>query len=34
MIYEQPIVYEVGEINRPTLLIIGQADRTVVGKNR
>src|ERR1035437_59571 len=34
MIYEQPIVYEVGEISRPTLLIIGQADRTVVGKNR
>ena len=29
MIYEQPIVYEVGEISRPTLLIIGQADRTV-----
>jgi len=34
MIYEQPVVYEVGEISRPTLLIIGQADRTVVGKNR
>jgi pimeloyl-ACP methyl ester carboxylesterase len=34
MIYEQPVVYEVGEINRPTLLIIGQDDRTVVGKNR
>jgi pimeloyl-ACP methyl ester carboxylesterase len=34
MIYEQPVVYEVGEIGRPTLLIIGQADRTVVGKNR
>jgi pimeloyl-ACP methyl ester carboxylesterase len=34
MIYEQPIVYELGEISRPTLLIIGQADRTVVGKNR
>jgi pimeloyl-ACP methyl ester carboxylesterase len=34
MIYEQPIVYEVGEISCPTLLIIGQADRTVVGKNR
>ena len=34
MIYEQPIVYEVGDISRPTLLIIGQADRTVVGKNR
>ena len=34
MIYEQPVVYELGEIRRPTLLIIGQADRTVVGKNR
>ena len=34
MIYEQPVVYELGEITRPTLLIIGQADRTVVGKNR
>jgi pimeloyl-ACP methyl ester carboxylesterase len=34
MIYEQPIVYELGEISRPTLLVIGQADRTVVGKNR
>lgn len=33
MIYEQPIVYEVGDITRPTLLIIGQDDRTVVGKN-
>jgi pimeloyl-ACP methyl ester carboxylesterase len=34
MIYEQPVIYEVGEISRPTLLIIGQDDRTVVGKNR
>ena len=34
MIYEQPIVYEVGDITRPTMLIIGQDDRTVVGKNR
>jgi pimeloyl-ACP methyl ester carboxylesterase len=34
MIYEQPIVYELSEISRPTLLIIGQDDRTVVGKNR
>jgi pimeloyl-ACP methyl ester carboxylesterase len=34
MIYEQPVVYELGEISRPTLLIIGQDDRTVVGKNR
>ena len=34
MIYEQPVVYELGEIKRPTLLIIGQDDRTSVGKNR
>jgi pimeloyl-ACP methyl ester carboxylesterase len=34
MIYEQPIIYEVSAISRPTLLIIGQDDRTVVGKNR
>jgi pimeloyl-ACP methyl ester carboxylesterase len=34
MIYEQPVVYELAAISRPTLLIIGQADRTVVGKNR
>lgn len=34
MIYEQPVVYELDEISRPTLLVIGQADRTVVGKNR
>lgn len=34
MIYEQPVVYEMGDIIRPTLLVIGQDDRTVVGKNR
>jgi len=34
MIYEQPVVYELDEISRPTLLIIGQTDHTVVGKNR
>ncbi|WP_428660531.1 alpha/beta fold hydrolase [Runella sp.] len=33
MIYEQPIVYELKDIAVPTLLIIGQADRTVVGKD-
>jgi pimeloyl-ACP methyl ester carboxylesterase len=32
MIYQQPVSYEFGRITRPTLLIIGQADRTVVGK--
>jgi pimeloyl-ACP methyl ester carboxylesterase len=34
MIYEQPVCYEFGNIKVPTLLIIGQADRTIVGKNR
>lgn len=33
MIYEQPVVYSFDSIKAPTLLIIGQADRTVVGKN-
>jgi len=33
MIYEQPVVYGFDSIKTPTLLIIGQADRTVVGKN-
>ncbi|HTE11382.1 MAG TPA: alpha/beta hydrolase [Chitinophagaceae bacterium] len=34
MIYEQPVVYELGRITVPVLLIIGQADRTVVGKDQ
>ena len=34
MIYEQPIVYELDRLSIPSvLLIIGQADRTVVGKD-
>lgn len=33
MIYEQPVVYELQNITVPTLLIIGQTDRTVVGKD-
>lgn len=33
MIYEQPVIYEVTKITIPTLLIIGQADRTIVGKD-
>jgi pimeloyl-ACP methyl ester carboxylesterase len=33
MIYEQPVCYEWDRIRSPTLLIIGQADRTVVGKD-
>lgn len=33
MIYEQPVLYEFKNIAVPALLIIGQADRTVVGKD-
>jgi len=32
MIYQQPVSYEFSRVVVPTLLIIGQADRTVVGK--
>ncbi|WP_324670850.1 alpha/beta hydrolase [Hymenobacter sp. GOD-10R] len=32
MIYQQPVCYEFNRVKAPTLLIIGQADRTVVGK--
>jgi len=34
MIYEQPVCYEFANIKVKTLLVIGQADRTVVGKAR
>jgi len=33
MIYTQPVVYEFENIKTPTLLIIGQLDRTALGKN-
>jgi pimeloyl-ACP methyl ester carboxylesterase len=33
MIYEQPVLYEFSNIKAPVLLVIGQADRTVVGKD-
>lgn len=33
MIYTQPICYEFENIQAPTLLIIGQLDRTALGKN-
>jgi pimeloyl-ACP methyl ester carboxylesterase len=33
MIYEQPVVYELKDITAPTLLIVGEADRTFIGKN-
>jgi pimeloyl-ACP methyl ester carboxylesterase len=34
MIYEQPVCHEFSNIHVKTLLVIGQADRTVVGKAR
>lgn len=34
MIFEQPVIYEVKNLRLPTLLIIGQEDRTVVGKDQ
>ncbi len=34
MIYEQPVVYEFPLLRTPTLLIIGQQDRTALGKAR
>jgi len=34
MIYEQPVCYEFANIKARTLLVIGQADRTVAGKAR
>jgi pimeloyl-ACP methyl ester carboxylesterase len=33
MIYTQPVVYEFADIKAQTLLIIGQLDRTAIGKN-
>jgi len=33
MIFTQPVVYEFPEITAPTLLIIGQRDKTALGKN-
>jgi len=33
MVFTQPVVYEFNQIKVPTLLIIGQLDRTALGKN-
>ncbi len=33
MIYEQPVVYEFKNLSMPVLLIVGQKDRTILGKN-
>ncbi|SFH29085.1 alpha/beta fold hydrolase [Pedobacter insulae] len=32
MIYEQPVVYEFGNLEVPTVLFIGKEDKTIVGK--
>ncbi|HEX8558284.1 MAG TPA: alpha/beta hydrolase, partial [Pyrinomonadaceae bacterium] len=32
--FTQPVVYEFERIRTPTLLVIGQRDRTAVGKDR
>jgi pimeloyl-ACP methyl ester carboxylesterase len=34
MIYEQPVCYQFKNIRVPTLLIVGSADRTIVGKEK
>lgn len=34
MVFTQPVVYEFGDLKAPTLLIIGERDRTAIGKER
>lgn len=34
MAYEQPVVYELPQIKAPTLIIVGDKDRTALGRNR
>ncbi|MCG2617215.1 alpha/beta hydrolase [Terrimonas sp. NA20] len=34
MIFTQPVCYEFGQLRMPVLLIIGQRDRTALGKNK
>ena len=34
MIYEQPVAHEFALVKPPTLLVIGQQDRTAIGKDR
>ena len=33
MIYEQPVLYEFSKLSMPVLLIAGERDRTILGKN-
>ena len=34
MAYEQPVLYELGSIKQPTLLVVGEKDRTALGRSR
>lgn len=34
MIFSQPVVYELGRITAPTLILIGEQDNTAIGKDR
>lgn len=34
MIYTQPVIYELGELRMPVLLMIGDKDNTAIGKDR
>lgn len=34
MVFNQPVVHEFGDIRVPTTLLIGQKDRTAIGRNR
>jgi pimeloyl-ACP methyl ester carboxylesterase len=34
MAYEQPVVYELPQIKAPTLIVVGDKDRTALGRNR
>ena len=33
MIYEQPVIYEINNLKMPVLLVVGQLDRTIPGKD-
>lgn len=34
MAYEQPVLYELPQVSQPTLLIVGERDRSAIGRNR
>ncbi|MES1221333.1 MAG: alpha/beta hydrolase [Bacteroidota bacterium] len=33
MIYQQPVIYEIDQLKIPVLLVVGEADRTIAGKD-